>query len=198
MYCRDYCAMLNNGCSITNFHNVHANHTGYVWWQMSETRGHCFIPLRVCIAWNRYMSAVHCDKNFAWSGVKSCRWPAVPTCDLRTTLTLSFHKFTKYTVGKNVLLSVFFFSLSFAPRTHTPSKQVELLICYTLSVATSRAGCDKISTVFNRLANQTSFHSNKINCLLDAFGHCGTGNLLVALVQRNESDCLLLCTLPYN
>lgn len=109
MYCRDYCAMLNNGCSVTNFHNVHANHTGYVWWQMSETRGHCFIPLRVCIAWNRYLSAVHCDKNFAWSGVKSCRWPAVPTCDLRTTLTLSFHKFTKYTVGKNVLLSVFFF-----------------------------------------------------------------------------------------
>lgn len=64
MYCRDYCAMLNNGCSVTNFHNVHANHTGYVWWQTFETRGHCFIPLQVCTARNGYLSAVHCDKNF--------------------------------------------------------------------------------------------------------------------------------------
>lgn len=85
MYCRDYCAMLNNGCSITNFHNVHANHTGYVWWQMLETRGYCFIPLRVCIAWNRYLSAVHCDKNLrgvVWNRVVDL--PSQPViCGLR-------------------------------------------------------------------------------------------------------------------
>lgn len=145
--------------------------TGYVWWRMLENRGLCFILLRVCIAWNEYLSAVRCDKNVAWSGVKSCCWPAVPTCDLQTMLTLSFHEFTKCTDGRNVQ-HCFFFCFCYEDA-HSLKNKLNRWYVPPYQSQRHHVDCGKISTVFCRLANQTSFQSYEITCFLDALRHCG-------------------------